>query len=394
VAATRPSDLVKSHSALARAAHRENAAYVALLLIAVVDASGYSVIAPVAPALARSSGAGPSLIGALVAAFPAGMIVGFALAGAAVKRGQSATLLAGALVLVAAGCLGFIASDSLPVWFAARAVMGLGSGGLWMGITFATLERWPGREYLCMSRVFAAYSVGGLTGPALGALGGIRGPFAAYLALVAASSVCVLALRSDTTHRRFASDRAALHLPGFWVASGAISFVVLALGIVEGVFPLHFATQLDQRSIAILYAASSIVVATSAALAARGQPRLLVLAALALVGGGLALAGASAGVALWIGALAIVGIGIGIGNTGAVGLLFAAVGAERIVTAMIIWSQLGIVGYLAGPLAGGLAAQSIGYGAVALVPLAVALPLGTLLLRPRDHGTLAEREYA
>ena len=46
--------------------------------------------------------------------------------------------------------------------------MGVGSGGIWIGVTFDTLERWPGQEYLCMSRVFAAYSVGGLIGPALG----------------------------------------------------------------------------------------------------------------------------------------------------------------------------------------------------------------------------------
>ena len=60
---------------------------------------------------------------------------------------------------------------------------------------------------------------------------------------------------------------------------------------------------------------------------------------------------------------------------GAIGLLFEAVGAERIVTAMIIWSQIGILGYLAGPLAGGFTAEALGYPAIALVPLALALPL-------------------
>ena len=54
--------------------------------------------------------------------------------------------------------------------------MGLGSGALWMGVTFAALERSPGDEYAGMSRVLAAYSVGGLVGPALGALGGVRSP--------------------------------------------------------------------------------------------------------------------------------------------------------------------------------------------------------------------------
>jgi hypothetical protein len=48
---------------------------------------------------------------------------------------------------------------------------------------------------------------------------------------------------------------------------------------------------------------------------------------------------------------------------------------------MIIWSPVGSLGYLAGPLAGGLAAQTLGFGAIALVPFALALPLAALLLR-------------
>ena len=43
--------------------------------------------------------------------------------------------------------------------------------GIWIGVTFDTLARWPGQEYLCMSRIFAAYSAGGLIGPTLGAIG-------------------------------------------------------------------------------------------------------------------------------------------------------------------------------------------------------------------------------
>ena len=80
--------------------------------------------------------------------------------------------------------MGSSLGDSLAVYFAARTLMGLGSGGIWIGVTFDTLERWPGQEYVCMSRVFAAYSAGGLIGPALGAFGGIHGPFLAYLAML------------------------------------------------------------------------------------------------------------------------------------------------------------------------------------------------------------------
>jgi len=228
-------------------------------------------------------------------------------------------------------------------------LMGVGSGGLWIGITFTTLESWPGQEYLRMSRIFAAYSAGGLIGPALGAINGIHGPFLAYAALVG----CALALSSllptpgDT--RQFASDRSALQLPGFWAASAAILFTVLALGVIEGVLPLHLSRHLDQTEIGLLYASVSLLVAASAAIAARFAPQADVLVAAGLITLGLSLVGATDAIAPWIAGLALTGTGIGLGNTGSIGMLLESIRPERIVTAMITWSQIGIVGYLLGP---------------------------------------------
>jgi hypothetical protein len=63
------------------------------------------------------------------------------------------------------------------------------------------------------------------------------------------------------------------------------------------------------------------------------------------------------------------------------GILLGAVAPARIVTAMVLWSQLGIVGYLAGPLVGGAVAQRLGFQAVGVVPLAGAVLL--LVVAPR-----------
>src|SRR5688572_14626632 len=79
------------------------AAYSLLLGLGALDATGYSVIVPVAPAIADATGAGPATIGALVASFPAGMVAGFALAGWAVRRRSSRIVLVGSLGLVAFG---------------------------------------------------------------------------------------------------------------------------------------------------------------------------------------------------------------------------------------------------------------------------------------------------
>jgi hypothetical protein len=312
------------------------------------------------------------VIGALIATFPAGMVVGFALAGAGVRRDRTRLVIASGLLLIAAGSAGFVVGDSLAVFFAARSVMGLRSGCLWIGVTFATLALWPGQEYVCMSRILAAYSAGGLIGPALGAIDGIDGPFLAYGAL----AVCaLLVLPAIGGHGRFAGDRAALRLPGFWAASAAIVFTVMALGVVEGVLPLHLADRLDQAQIGLMYAAVAVLVAGSAALAARFAPRADVVAAAVLITAGLTLAGATGTVPFWVAALVLTGAGVGLGNTGSMGMLLQAVDPDRIVTAMIVWSQLGIAGYLLGPLAAGVVADTIGFAALGLVPLAAAIAL-------------------
>jgi MFS family permease len=361
------------------------AAYPLLLALGALDATGYSVIVPVAPAIADATGAGPATIGLLVASFPAGMVAGFALAGWLVRRRGTRALLAGSLALVALGALGFVLGDSLAAYFPARLLMGIGSGGIWIGVTFDTLERWPGQEYLCMSRVFAAYSVGGLIGPALGVLGGVRGPFLAYLGLVVLAVPLVLLVDAPASRRDFAADRAALRTRGFWTASAAILFAALALGVLEGVLPLHFAERLNQAQIGGLYVGASIVVAVSASASGGAWPRPLVFAAVVLAVAGVSLAGVAANIPLWVPALLLAAVGIGLGNTGSLGMLVDAVPIDRIVTAMVVWSQVGIIGYLLGPLAGGMVADGAGYAFVGLVPAAAGLAVvGLLIERPRS----------
>jgi MFS family permease len=365
---------------------RDAAGYPLLLALGTLDAAGYSVIVPVAATIADATGAGPATIGLLVASFPAGMVAGFALAGWAVSHHGSRRLLAGSLALVVLGALGFVLGDSLGVYFAARTLMGLGSGGIWIGVTFDTLERWPGQEYLCMSRVFAAYSVGGLIGPALGAFGGMHGPFLAYLVLLLLAVPCVLLVEGPAARRRFAADRAALRTRGFWAASAAIMFAVLALGVLEGVLPLHLAERLSQAEIAAFYVGAAIVVAVSATAAGGVRPRPLVFAAVVLAVAGISLAGLAAEVPLWLVSFLLAAVGIGLANTGSLGVLIEAVPVERIVTAMVVWSQIGIVGYLLGPLAGGIVATGAGYAFVGLVPaLAGLLVLTVLRAPPLDH---------
>jgi len=358
--------------------------YPVLLALAALDAAGYSLIAPIVPEISRTTSAGPALIGVLVAMFPVGMIlIGFPLAGRMIQRRGPERVLRGALVLVAVGCVGFLVWHGLFAYMAARFLMGVGSGGLWMGLTFATLERWPDQAYVCMSRIFAAYSIGGLLGPALGGIGGVRGPFLAYLVIVGATAVPALLIRPPAERHAFHSDPAALRRPGFRLASASILFTVLALGITEGVLPLHFGSRLTQAEIAVVYVGVSLVVAAAAAAAGRFRPLSAVAVAIVTIVAGIALAGATHAIGLWIVGLAVAGAGVGAGNTGSIGLLLEAVPAARIMTAMVVWSQLGIVGYLVGPLAGGAMAEAFGFASIGLVPAFAAIGLVVGWLRVR-----------
>jgi len=371
---------------VATADRDSTAAYPLLLALGALDATGYSVIVPVAPAIADATGAGPATIGLLVASFPAGMVAGFALAGAAVRRRGPRLVLAGSIAIVALGALGFVLGDTLAVYFPARALMGLGSGGIWIGVTFDTLERWPGQEYLCMSRVFAAYSVGGLIGPALGAFGGVHGPFVAYFLLLLAALPLVMLVSGPSRRRAFEADRAVLRTRAFWMASAAILFAVLSLGVLEGVLPLHLSERLGQAQIGALYVGAALVVAASATASGGEPPRPLVFAAVLPAVAGISLAGIATEIPVWVFAILLAAVGIGLGNTGSLGLLVEAVPVDRIVSAMVVWSQIGIIGYLLGPLAGGAVADTAGYAAIGIVPAVAGLVVAVALVRARPVG--------
>jgi MFS family permease len=369
--------------------------YLILLAVAALDAAGYSMIAPVVPAIADQTGAGPGLIGALVAMFAVGQLLGFPLAGRGVQRAHASLVLGVSLGLMVVGDLGFVLGDTLGVYFSARLVQGIGAGGLWMGVTFAILERFPGEELRRLSGVLAAYSVGGIAGPAMGAAGGIRGPFLVHLAAVFLGAVAIAAVGAPRERAEFGSDRAALRTPGFRLASAGILMVALGYGALDGPLPLHFDQLLSQGEIAGLYVVGALVLGVSAVAAGRGPPRPMLVAAAVVLTLGIALAGLTETVPWWIAAIALASVGLGIGETGALGILLETVGPARIVLAMVIWSQVWAVGYLAGPAVAGAVAESLGFEAIGVVPLgAAAIVLAALAAsarsgRPRSGASRA-----
>ena len=357
-------------------------AYAAFLALGVLDAVGYGMIGPIVPAISAATGAGPAAAGALVAAFGVGMVIGFYPAGYGVRRFGAATVLAVSLVVVALGAALFLLPASLPAYFAARFLMGLGSGGLWIGISLGVVERWPGGEYRRLAGVMAVYSAGAIGGPALAAIGGIHEPFAVYLGFVALGGSALLLIGAPHRHApAFMSDRTVLRTPGFAVSAAAISLVSVTIGTLDGVLPLHFDDRLGQTGIAALYAGAGVVIAIFSIVGARLAMVRAVVAGTVLQVVGIALAGATGQVWWWVLSLGLAAIGFGLDQTGSLGYLLDAVGPDRMILAMVVWSQLFAIGYLIGPALGGIVAATLGYSAIGLVPLAFGILVFVALAR-------------
>jgi MFS family permease len=359
-------------------------AYAVLLLLAGLDSAGYSVIAPVVPEIGDATGSGPGLMGVLVASFAVGQLIGYPLAGRVLQRKHAVAVLVASLALIIIGDLGFILGDELAVYFPARLLQGIGAGGLWIGTAFAVIERYPGQEYRRLTGILAAYGVGSIAGPAIGGLGGIRGPFALHLVLVTALALALLAIGAPKTPVQFGSDRSALRTPAFLLASAGILMVALTLGTLDGPLPLHFSEQLTQGEIAALYVLTAIVSAGSATLAGRVPPRPTLAVATVLMTLAVSLGGLTEAIGIWVLVAVLAGMGVGGGESGALGVLLESVGVERIVVAMVVWSQLWAIGYLVGPAIGGGVAEALGYGALGLVPLAASMLVAAGFVRVRS----------
>jgi MFS family permease len=356
-------------------------AYLVLLALAALDSAGYSIIAPVVPEIGRATDSGPGLMGVLVASFAIGQMAGYPIAGRGIQRSHAVAVLAVSLGFVVVGDLGFIAGGGLGVYFPARLLQGIGAGGLWMGVAFAVIERFPGQEFRRLTGVLASYGVGAIVGPAMGGAGGIRTPFAIHLALVLLIALALLVVGAPRERVRFSSDRRALRSPGFWLASAGILLVALTLGTFDGPLPLHFSAHLSQAQIAALYVVAAVVAAGCATFAGNLAPRPVLAFATVVMPAAVALGGLTESVPAWILVAVLVGVGLGAGEAGALGVLLASIGVERIVLAMVVWSQVWAIGYLAGPAAGGGVAQALGFGALGLVPVAAALLVVACFLR-------------
>lgn len=348
-------------------------AYLVLLGLGALDSAGYGIIVPVVPEIARHEDVGGAVTGALVASFGLGQLAGYAVAAVLLARRGAVSALAGGLGLMVLGDLGFLTGGGLLADFAARILQGVGAGGVWMGLTFAVMERWPGRDFERLVGLLSSYSVGAVAGPLLGSIGGVRGPFAAHLLLVLAGLLAVPLLGKPV---RPLADATRSSASGTWspmlvVAAVSIFGVAADFATMESALPIHLASLLSQGGIGALYAGGALLVTVGATASPRLPHRISLALGLGLALVGIATVGLTSDVASWVAGFAVAGLGFGFAQAGSLGDLLRSVGAAKPTVAMMIWSQFFALGYLLGPVVSGAVVSAGGFGAVGLVPLVV-----------------------
>jgi MFS family permease len=163
---------------------------IAIVLAMFTEAVGYGMVAPTLPFMARQVGAGESRIGFLVGLYAAvGLFAAIPLGAVSIRFGRRALILLG-LACVTAASIGFVFAPTYGWLVVARAVQGLGASGVWVGsLTLAADLSEDASMGRSLSWLTGAWSFGFILGPALGGMGSLRFPFAAYAGL---SSVALL----------------------------------------------------------------------------------------------------------------------------------------------------------------------------------------------------------
>lgn len=211
----------------------------------IFEASLYSTITPLLARYADEYSLGDGAAGLLSASYAIGVAPG-AILGAwlAPRLGvrQTSTL---ALGMIAVGCAGFGAGESIVILDLTRLASGIGAGCLWAaGLTWLIGATPPARRGAMIGAALGASTVGVLAGPVLGTVAVAVGPAAMYSGLAVFAVLLVIpvlrqpapatvpAIATIST-RRAVRDRELR--TGLWL----LTFAASIYGVVNVVVPLR-----------------------------------------------------------------------------------------------------------------------------------------------------------
>jgi multidrug resistance protein len=350
-----------------------------------LDLVGFGIVLPILPLYAERFGAGPATVGLLVATFSVAQLVFAPLWGRLSDRVGRRPVLLVSLVGTAVGSLLTGLAGSLWVLFAGRVVDGVSGASVSVAQASVVDLAPPEERARLLGLLGAAFGLGFVAGPALGALAALGGPEVPFLlaAGIAAVNALVAARRLPET-RPVAPAADAVAAPpvrGDLARLAAVAFVSLvAFSGFEATFALLGEARLDltiSSTGAVFAAIGVVLVAVQVALVHPVNRRLgeatTLRAGLALDAVGLCLLAAADGWPLLVPALLALVVGQGLVTPTLSAAVGRRAGAERRGAALGVQQSAGGLARVAGPAAAGALFEHLGIGAPYVVGAVLAL---------------------
>lgn len=358
-----------------------------------LDLVGFGIVLPILPLYAERFGAEALSATALVAAFSGAQLVFSPIWGRLSDRVGRKPILVLSLAGTAVASLLTGLAGSLTVLFVARVLDGISGASVSVAQAAVADIAPPEQRARLLGLLGAAFGLGFVAGPAIGALAALGGPELPFFlaAGIAAVNAVVAWRRLPETHPGHGIDRPVLErIP--WDRRGVVGLVAVAfVGLVafsgfEATFALFAEQRLGLRlsSIGALFAAIGLVlvlvqVRVLGRVVDRLGEALTLRTGLVLNGVGLALLAAVHSWVLLVPALLCLIVGQGLVTPTLSSLLAGRVGADRRGGVLGVQQAAGGLARVVGPLAGGALFEHVGLPAP-YVAGAVLMGLAVLLL--------------
>ncbi len=369
-----------------------------------LDLVGFGIVLPILPLYAERFDAGPGTIGLLVASFSFAQFVFSPIWGRVSDRVGRKPVLVLSLAGTALGSLLTGLAGSLWLLFAARILDGISGASVSVAQAAVTDLAEPAERPRLLGLLGAAFGLGFVAGPAIGALAALGGPHVPFLvaAGLAAVNAVVAAVRLPETRpagfsrrERWESDHSHLENPKGVRRELAdyllVAFVSLvAFSAFEATFALFGERRLGLRlaSTGVVFTVIGVLIAAvngglvAPAVRRFGEPGTLRIGLLCNAGGLAILPFVHDWLAL-APALLLLTTGQGLVTPTLSATVAGRVGADRRGAALGAQQSAGGLARVVGPVAGGFAVERIGIGAPYMAGVVLLLVAVALLSRPR-----------